>query len=626
MLRQRRLIAALSSAVLALSGVASVSAAAASTARPPAASARPAAPATVLQGNVWDSSGTPLGGIPVSVCGLGQGKEQGTGQGSTSGSGSGCTTVITSSNGFYSTMVTAGVFSVTATDAPLLNGSNSPVTVVTGTVQTANLVLMSPSGLPPGVSFPGITPGTPTAMYYGSSHPFTIGGQCANGTASFTVSENGVVIASGPMPETPVGSGSYNGTIPPFAPYDHGYALVTITLNCPGGPTNVIPFPIYLDPSGTVISPAGAPIGGATVTLLMSASATGPFTPVPNGSSIMSPANQVNPTVTAADGLYGWDVVPGYYEVQAQKAGCVSATTPPSPIAVSPVLQIAPAVTGLLLTLDCSKSPAPSITSVGSATFTSGVGGNTKITSSGSPTPALTESGPLPAGVSFQPQGGVAQLSVSPSAPAGVTVFTVTAGNGVGSNVSQVFTLTINSATLPTFTSAASAGFTQGTGGEFQVTTRGAATATVTETGQLPAGVGFKSNSDGSGTLIVSAGAAAGQATVTFTAASPLGVAVQSFTFTITSAAPVITSWSSVQFTLTSSTGGTYTVATTGVPAATLSESGALPSGVSFTPEPGGTAAIGVAASTVPGTYTFTIVASNGVSPTATQPFSLTVN
>jgi hypothetical protein len=631
MLRQRRLIAALSSAVLAVCGVASVSAAAAaSTARPAAASAHPAAPSAVLQGNVWDGSGTPLAGLPVSVCGSGQGKDQGTGTGTGQGStqGSGCSTVITSSSGFYSTPVSPGTYSVTATDAPLLNGSNSPVTVPAGTVQTANLVLLAPTGLPSGVSFPGITPGNPTAMFYGSSHPFAISGQCTNAAASFTVTENGVVIASGPMPETPPGSGSYAGLIPSFAPDDHGYAQVTISLTCPGGPTNTIPFTIYLDPSGTVISPTGAPIGGATVTLLTAPTAAGPFTPVPNGSAVMSPANRVNPGVTAADGLYGWDVIPGFYEVQAQKAGCVAPTTPPSPVAVSAVLQIPPAVTGLLLTLDCSNSPATSIISANSATFTAGTGGSFTFAATGEPNPTWIESGALPAGVNFVAQaGGKAVLTVNPTAAPGTTVFTATAGNGVGSDVAQVFTLTVNSPKGPTFTSAASAGFTQGTGGSFAVTTAGNPPATVSESGQLPSGVGFKPNTTGGGTLVVSAGAAAGSTTITFLASSQGGGTVQqSFTFTITAAAPAITSWSAVQFTLTSATGGTFTVLTTGVPVAALSESGALPPGVTFTAYANGTATIAVAPSTPSGTYGFTINAVNGVSPAAAQPFTLTVS
>jgi hypothetical protein len=67
-------------------------------------------------------------------------------------------------------------------------------------------------------------------------------------------------------------------------------------------------------------------------------------------------------------------------------------------------------------------------------------------------------------------------------------------------------------------------------------------------------------------------------------------------------------------------------VTTTGSPVPTLSETGALPSGVTFTPNDDGTATLVVSAGAATGTTTFTITASNGVSPQATQAFTLTIN
>jgi hypothetical protein len=67
---------------------------------------------------------------------------------------------------------------------------------------------------------------------------------------------------------------------------------------------------------------------------------------------------------------------------------------------------------------------------------------------------------------------------------------------------------------------------------------------------------------------------------------------------------------------------GSFTIRATGAPAPTLSESGALPGGVTFT------ASSGVLAGTptVAGPFPLQFTASNGVSPNATQNFSLTVN
>ena len=88
--------------------------------------------------------------------------------------------------------------------------------------------------------------------------------------------------------------------------------------------------------------------------------------------------------------------------------------------------------------------------------------------------------------------------------------------------------------------------------------------------------------------------------------------------------APVITSGAHTVFTAGSS--GTFTVTSRGRPLAFVSESGALPSGVSFIDNGDGTATLsGVPVAGSAGTYPLVIAASNGVSPAATQNFTLTV-
>jgi PKD repeat protein len=88
--------------------------------------------------------------------------------------------------------------------------------------------------------------------------------------------------------------------------------------------------------------------------------------------------------------------------------------------------------------------------------------------------------------------------------------------------------------------------------------------------------------------------------------------------------APVITSGSSTTFTVGAA--GSFTVTATGLPTPSVSESGALPSGVTFVNNGNGTATLsGTPASGTAGTYAFTITASNGVTPAATQSFTLTV-
>jgi YVTN family beta-propeller protein len=67
-------------------------------------------------------------------------------------------------------------------------------------------------------------------------------------------------------------------------------------------------------------------------------------------------------------------------------------------------------------------------------------------------------------------------------------------------------------------------------------------------------------------------------------------------------------------------------VTTTGIPAAAITETGALPKGITFTDNGNGTATFsGNAATGTTGSYPITITASNGVGSPATQAFTLTV-
>jgi hypothetical protein len=90
--------------------------------------------------------------------------------------------------------------------------------------------------------------------------------------------------------------------------------------------------------------------------------------------------------------------------------------------------------------------------------------------------------------------------------------------------------------------------------------------------------------------------------------------------FAVVNTAPAITSANSATFQV--GVAGTFTVSATGSPPMTLSESGALPSGVTFTPATG----LLAGTPTISGTYPLQFTASNGVPPNAVQSFTLTVN
>lgn len=89
--------------------------------------------------------------------------------------------------------------------------------------------------------------------------------------------------------------------------------------------------------------------------------------------------------------------------------------------------------------------------------------------------------------------------------------------------------------------------------------------------------------------------------------------------------APLITSGNAAHLVVTSS--GTITVTTSGSPTPAISETGTLPAGLTFIDAGNGTATLsGTPAPGTVGSYALTISASNGVSPTATQSFTLSID
>ncbi|HUI99073.1 MAG TPA: Ig-like domain-containing protein, partial [Usitatibacter sp.] len=142
--------------------------------------------------------------------------------------------------------------------------------------------------------------------------------------------------------------------------------------------------------------------------------------------------------------------------------------------------------------VDVAPLQAPAITSANGATFKVGTAGTFSVTTTGTPSGAsmvISETGALPAGVSFvNNNDGTATLAGTPSA-SGTFPITINAANGITPNASQSFTLTVNAA--PAITSANNATFSLNQAGTFTVTTTGLptnASMAITETGALPAG------------------------------------------------------------------------------------------------------------------------------------------
>src|SRR6202790_635393 len=285
-------------------------------------------------------------------------------------------------------------------------------------------------------------------------------------------------------------------------------------------------------------------------------------------------------------------------------------------------------ILGLVALTAAAPQTAPAITSVNNTTFTIGTAGSFTVTTTGAPTPTLTETGALPSRVTIKHNvNGTATLGGTPATGSASSYpITITVSNGVGSPANQSFTLTVNQA--PAITSANTTTFTVGsTAGSFTVTTTGAPTPTLTETGALPSGVTFVNNGNGTATLGgTPATGSGGTYVLTLTASNGVGTAAsQSFTLKVNQA-PAITSANTTTFTV-GSTAGSFTVTTTGAPTPTLTETGALPSGVTFVNNGNGTATLGGTPATGSGgTYVLTLTASNGVGTAASQSFTLKVN
>src|SRR5262249_45743528 len=136
----------------------------------------------------------------------------------------------------------------------------------------------------------------------------------------------------------------------------------------------------------------------------------------------------------------------------------------------------------------------------------------------------------------------------------------------------------------------------------------GSGSVTLTETGSLPSGVTFTSHGR---TATLAGTPAAGQGgtyPLTLTATDSSGTPVtQTFTLTVRQA-PAITSTNSAVFSLGAA--GSFSVTTTGFPRPTLTATGALPNGVTFTDNGNGTATLaGTAAAGTGGPYALTITA-----------------
>jgi hypothetical protein len=225
-----------------------------------------------------------------------------------------------------------------------------------------------------------------------------------------------------------------------------------------------------------------------------------------------------------------------------------------------------------------------------------------------------TTSGP----VSVSGDGGATYLGFYGTGGAQVKTITVTtdaaaAGFAVGE---------FGVAKRISFTSAPSDTVSYGSPFSFTVTTSSGGTPAITKSGQLPVGVSFTDNGNGTATLSgTPTGRSQGVYPLTFYANGG-GFARQSFTLTV-DRAPGLRHVGTVHAAVGAPMD--QNIRATGYPVPALAESGTLPAGLSFTDNGNGTADIaGTPASGSGGSYPVTITATSGLG-SASESFTIVV-
>jgi hypothetical protein len=273
------------------------------------------------------------------------------------------------------------------------------------------------------------------------------------GPASAASTVNGTAVIASPGVTTPLTSGGsatpFTVALPAQAACDGdtasgGYHVYSYMVHQGASVTTAAPFTLgpssglgLFDNVGTYYGPVNTAIG------------TGQIVSIPNNfqwAALVSGGN-----ATLAQLLYSGSgsTASGSWEVGLVCANTTGAVADNwgSPITFNASLTDP---TGFTWTATPAGSSAPVITSAATATFAVGTITPFDVTATGNPTPNITESGTLPAGVTFTP-GATGVLHGNPTAPGSFPI-TFTATNGIGSPATQSFTLKVQAATTPTTT------------------------------------------------------------------------------------------------------------------------------------------------------------------------------
>ena len=463
-------------------------------------------------------------------------------------------------------------------------------------------------GVPPTIT----TPQTSTTFTAGQSYTFKF---TTAGTPTPSWGESGPLPSGVRFNDDGDGTATLSGT-----PIQYGAYPITVTASNGMAPDATETFTLDVDALPGISAPepsATAVVGQAMIPVDFAA--TGYPAPSVSTSSTLPPGV----TLSASGALSGTPAEGGSFPLTIVASNGVGA----------------PSGTTFILVV----SEVPQLTSPDRATFSVGSAASFVIKASAYPTPRLSLSAgsTLPSGVTFVDNGnGTATLTGNPPAGTGGNYPLAIEAKNTAGEASQIFDLVVDSEA--TFTSLPAIDLDAGSPIDVLVTAEGGyPTPSLTATASaLPPGISFTDQGSGIGMLSGTvASTKEGTYTPSFSATNPAGTSTQEATLVVqapgtlvsdcptgdvcgsgaTPEAPAITSESATTF--LEGVPGSFQVVASGTPPPSFAvTSGGVPEGVSLSPR-------GVLAGTpeVSGTFEFTIQATNGTLPAATQRFTLTV-
>ena len=368
----------------------------------------------------------------------------------------------------------------------------------------------------------------------GDSYTFAVTATNANGTGAASGPSNSIIPST--VPDAPSGAhavaGDSEATVSWTAPFNEGAGITTYTVtSTPGGKTCTSTSSLPASPATTCVV-SGLTNGQAYTFTVTARNTDGPGTASARSNSITPSTVPDAPTgVTATAGnqtaTVSWTAPYDEgstilsYTVTATDAthafnGGQQATTVTNPVTLSGLTDgdhytftvVANNADGPGAASAPSNSVIPTtlvpvaITSASSTAIANGKTVNFKLTATGYPAPTISVTG-LPSWLTLKSAAAQAGASVTkrlngkaPTSSAGALTITVEATNGVSPPVYQTFTLNVLAITSPATASA-----TSGHPVTINVTTSDTPANPVLHATDLPAGLSFSDNGNGTGEI-----------------------------------------------------------------------------------------------------------------------------